>query len=478
MFCTFYKWYIKSLLIRKSFYNIFEHEEPGGLALLQSIFDRIAEDRIIMDNWELSKKDIIEYFNPKYDLNHKKFIRTSKPPVGVTVPENVLNNIEKVENGIEFITLHKALVPIKNKVIQTDIPMKKANDKPVIYFDMDGVVADFIKGYKDMTGRDANIDDEETITLNCSQIPNFFRKLPILEKGKELFNELINFSKIIFLTTPMDFCPTCRRDKIEWVKEHFGSYDIIFSKNKADYAKDDQSILIDDMLYNLEPFSEAGGTAIDIKENNDKIIKRIRKVLGLDIDETKIKKDLIEAIKKTEIEPSEAQKKAGNYIKGKFRYKGLEISIENPKGSTRWGVGFNGKKWRNVMNHHYGYIKKTTGSDEDHIDVFIGDNLKSNKIFIINQDDPKINMFDEHKIMIGFDNPHEAKQAYLSNYNKSWNGFRSIEQCTMKVFKKWLKSGNMDEPFIKNILKVNTQKYQKNTTSHNGIYRDKNIMLN
>jgi hypothetical protein len=454
MFCTFYKWYVKSLLIHKSFYNIFKHEEPKGLELLQSIFDRIAQSKIIEDNWQIVNKAITDYFNPKFNVHSKQFIRTSKFTSNIKVPDKILNTVNKVENGIEYITLKKADIPIKNKIIQKEYPMKKANDKPVIYMDMDGVVADFVKGYKDMTGRNAHEDDLQTINFNCALVFNFFRKLPILEKGKELFKELDKFCRIVFLTTPMDSVITCRRDKIEWIKEHFGNYDIIFSYNKQDYAKDDCCILIDDMDYNLKPFSEAGGTAINFKDNNNKIINKIKQVFNLDMNESQIKKEIAVAVRNTNRNPTEAQKEAGNYAKGKFNYKGLEISIENPKGSVRWGIGFGGKKWRNVMKNHYGYIKKTNGADDDHIDIFLGDNLKSTKVFVINQYEPNANIFDEHKIMLGFSTSEEAKQAYLSNYNTNWQGFGSITQCTMTEFKKWLKSGNMDMPYFKEMKKT------------------------
>ena len=38
-------------------------------------------------------------------------------------------------------------------------------------------------------------------------------------------------------------------------------------------------------------------------------------------------------------EPTDAQKEAGNYKKGHVRLNGLDISIENPQGSTRSGTG-------------------------------------------------------------------------------------------------------------------------------------------
>ncbi|MDI9554473.1 MAG: hypothetical protein QM256_01655, partial [Pseudomonadota bacterium] len=55
-------------------------------------------------------------------------------------------------------------------------------------------------------------------------------------------------------------------------------------------------------------------------------------------------------------QPTEAQKDAGNYAKGHVKLHGLDISIENPRGSERAGTDKAGKPWSVVMEHPYGYI--------------------------------------------------------------------------------------------------------------------------
>lgn len=57
------------------------------------------------------------------------------------------------------------------------------------------------------------------------------------------------------------------------------------------------------------------------------------------------------------LEPSQAQKEAGNYKVGRVKIAGLDISIENPEGSTRSGTDPNGKPWSITMQSHYGYIR-------------------------------------------------------------------------------------------------------------------------
>ena len=102
---------------------------------------------------------------------------------------------------------------------------------------------------------------------------------------------------------------------------------------------------------------------------NYKYIIKIKK--SLDIDE----KELSREIKKVDTSPTEAEKKSGTYQKGHIDVGGLDVSIENPKGSYRSGVSRDGTKWKTQLHSHYGYIRGTKGRDKDHIDVFIGDNL-------------------------------------------------------------------------------------------------------
>ena len=151
--------------------------------------------------------------------------------------------------------------------------------------------------------------------------------------------------------------------------------------------------------------------------------------------------DIAEAVKDIDVEPTEAQKKAGNYKKGHVKIQGFDITIENPKGAIRRGVDDNGKAWSTEMKNHYGYFKNTEGKDGDHIDVFIGDNPNSKKIFVVDQVNPNTKEFDESKVMLGFDTEDEAKKAYLSNYSKDWKGFKDITYVDIDTFRDWLYDG-------------------------------------
>lgn len=148
------------------------------------------------------------------------------------------------------------------------------------------------------------------------------------------------------------------------------------------------------------------------------------------------------------LNPTEAQKEAGNYKKGHVTVQGMDITIENPKGSVRKGTDEDGKAWENVIQSHYGYFKRTVGKDNDHIDTFIGSNPESNWIFVVDQNRPKTGEFDESKVMTGFNGIDEAKAAYLANYQPDWKGFRSITAVPVDQFKEWLNDGaKQKKPF-------------------------------
>lgn len=150
---------------------------------------------------------------------------------------------------------------------------------------------------------------------------------------------------------------------------------------------------------------------------------------------------LREAARDVEKSPSKAQQEAGNYKKGHVNVQGFDISIENPKGSTRSGVDESGKKWSITMQNDYGYFKRSEGKDGDPIDVFIGNNPESGKIFVVDQVNPETGVFDESKVMLGFNNEEDASKAYLSNYEDGWQGLGSITETDANYFKEWLYDG-------------------------------------
>lgn len=151
-------------------------------------------------------------------------------------------------------------------------------------------------------------------------------------------------------------------------------------------------------------------------------------------------------------QPTEAQKEAGNYKKGHVRIQGLDIAIENPKGSKRSGTDRSGKSWEVEMPAHYGYIKGTVGKDKDHIDVYLGPFAEDAEapVFIVNQQN-KSGGFDEHKVFIGWGRLRDVEDTYRAAFSSraladSLMGGEPV-RTTMKEFQNWLADGDTTKPF-------------------------------
>lgn len=126
----------------------------------------------------------------------------------------------------------------------------------------------------------------------------------------------------------------------------------------------------------------------------------------------------------------------------KMKIGGLVICVENPRNSFR--VGKNGD-WKIKMPHHYGYVKDTKGADGDGVDCFVGRNMNSKKVFVINQV-KQDGTFDEHKCMLGFNNQKEAVKGYMASYKKGWTGLGSVVEIDIAKFADWLKNGDNSNP--------------------------------
>lgn len=146
-------------------------------------------------------------------------------------------------------------------------------------------------------------------------------------------------------------------------------------------------------------------------------------------------------------DPTPAQAEAGNYKKGHVTIGEFDITIENPAGSVRKGVDANGKEWHTTMANAYGYIKGTEGVDGDHIDVFLHsdmDQWNGRKVFVVDQTNTD-GSFDEHKVMLGFNDKDEAMTAYLANYDKTWADTHPgvcISETNIENFNKWIESSH------------------------------------
>lgn len=205
---------------------------------------------------------------------------------------------------------------------------------------------------------------------------------------------------------------------------------------------------------NTTPISDLSETSsggkdtnnLDTKqENEEKVVSQAGEPLSEKIES---------ASEDVDTAPTEAQKEAGNYKKGHVQVGKFDITIEQPRGSIRKGTDANGKAWESKMHNTYGYIRGTVGVDGDHIDVFLSNDIDGwdgRKVYVVDQYNPD-GSFDEHKVMLGFNDMDKAKSDYLANYEKGWEKGRRIDVSAMDLedFEKWIASSKRKtKPFAK-----------------------------
>lgn len=125
---------------------------------------------------------------------------------------------------------------------------------------------------------------------------------------------------------------------------------------------------------------------------------------------------------------------SGYKLQGRTRLYGMDISIENKKGTYRKGVDSDGHKWKTLMHYDYGYIRGTVGTDSDHVDCYIGPDKNSKKVYVIHQNNPITHKYDEDKCMLCFESADAAKKAYMKQYDRP-GFFGSMETLTVEQFK-------------------------------------------
>lgn len=156
-----------------------------------------------------------------------------------------------------------------------------------IYFDMDGVLADFDRGIEELClikkqkqGEVGAISDD-ALWDAVRAVDNFYDKLEPVNGAVEMFKTLRakygdRCEILSAVPKPHRNIPTAREDKIKWVKRLLSEQvviNLVYRAEKQEYVKDKGCILIDDYQINVDEWNEAGGTGILFESAEDILLK-------------------------------------------------------------------------------------------------------------------------------------------------------------------------------------------------------------
>lgn len=179
-------------------------------------------------------------------------------------------------------------------------------------------------------------------------------------------------------------------------------------------AREQQKAIYANMEKSLEPEI----IDVELKSRGRLMMKGASTELGAGKEKTEQSKLIVRAKEKPVENLDDKLKEDKKFkLQGRISFRGLDIAIENKKGSVRKGVDDDGEEWRTKMFYPYGYIQKTQGTDGDKVDCFLGPNKESDKVFIIHQNNPETGKYDEDKVMLGFEDWNNARDAYLAHYD-------------------------------------------------------------
>ena len=155
---------------------------------------------------------------------------------------------------------------------------------PKIFCDMDQVLVNFMLGAQEVLGVAFNEypGEKEEKWQKLKQVNGFWANLPIMPDGMLLWKYIRDFEPAS-LSTPSRRMPTCKVEKILWLRTHLrfvGETHIVRRQDKKKYAVADDgypNLLIDDYKKNILEWETAGGIGILHKDT----LSTIRKLKNL-----------------------------------------------------------------------------------------------------------------------------------------------------------------------------------------------------
>ena len=164
-----------------------------------------------------------------------------------------------------------------------------------IYFDMDGVLADFDRGIREFCGMDPVSQDygkepgmDTLMWEKASKIPHFYDRLELMPGAKEMFDAIYDRYQdrceiLTGIPKPHRGMIGSAEDKTVWVRRLL-SRDIVvhtvYKEQKPQFCSGRDCVLIDDLQRNIDAWEKAGGTGILHRSSADTLkVLRDRNIL-------------------------------------------------------------------------------------------------------------------------------------------------------------------------------------------------------
>ncbi len=160
-----------------------------------------------------------------------------------------------------------------------------------VFFDMDGVLADFDRGVRELCHMEtpphsAPKDVEEKMWNAIRDVGHFYDKLELIPGAKELFDRVnakpgIQCEILTGIPRPERGVDTAGEDKTNWVRRLLSTdikMNIVARREKKQYCYGRNCILIDDLDKNIREWEEKGGIGILHRNVKDTLaeLKRLK----------------------------------------------------------------------------------------------------------------------------------------------------------------------------------------------------------
>lgn len=143
-----------------------------------------------------------------------------------------------------------------------------------IFLDLDGVMADFERGYEIMYGHHPHSKQDRDMWRTINSNPDHWDSLPIMPGAMRLWAVIAQFKPTILTGCPSGGYKMAVEGKRGWCAREFGPEVAVItcmSRDKQKHMIAPGDILIDDMSKNCNRWTEAGGVAIQHKNAADTI---------------------------------------------------------------------------------------------------------------------------------------------------------------------------------------------------------------